>query len=201
MNRRFGDMSRKTFELDGKVVNVTADHISSDGDQSYSVRIGEEWETTLTTSSASSASTSAAPAPALASTEYTAQFPHTRQTSTIIPLSSKIHIFTNSKHYSISLPSIKEADSTSSTSTDKLTSPMPATVIEVRVSPGDHVKEGQVCVVLESMKMEISIRAGRDGVVGEVGVGKGETVEEGGVLVVLSPAASNGEEEGGKNVI
>ena len=75
---------------------------------------------------------------------------------------------------------------------------MPATVIEVRVKPGDMVKEGQVCVVLESMKMEISIRAGRDGVVGEVGVGKGETVEEGGVLVVLTEAGGGENERDGK---
>ena len=75
---------------------------------------------------------------------------------------------------------------------------MPATVIEVRVKPGDIVKEGQVCVVLESMKMEISIRAGRDGVVGAVGVGKGETVEEGGVLVVLAEADTAENEGAGK---
>lgn len=68
---------------------------------------------------------------------------------------------------------------------DRLTSPMPATVIEVRVKPGDQVKEGQVCAVLESMKMEISIRAGRDGVVGQVNVEKGQTVEEGMILVAL----------------
>ena len=73
---------------------------------------------------------------------------------------------------------------------------MPATVIEVRVKPGESVKEGQVCAVLESMKMEISIRAGRDGVVGSVGVEKGDVVEEGAVLVALSP---EGEEVKGKN--
>jgi 3-methylcrotonyl-CoA carboxylase alpha subunit len=70
---------------------------------------------------------------------------------------------------------------------------MPATVIEVRVKAGDVVVEGQVCCVLESMKMEISIRAGRDGVVGSVGVEKGDVVEEGAVLVALSL-----EGEGGK---
>jgi 3-methylcrotonyl-CoA carboxylase alpha subunit len=80
---------------------------------------------------------------------------------------------------------LEEESASSSTATDRLTSPMPATVIEVRVKVGDQVKEGQVCAVLESMKMEISIRAGRDGVVEQVNVDKGQTVEEGVVLVAL----------------
>ena len=64
---------------------------------------------------------------------------------------------------------------------------MPATVIDVKVKQGDKVTAGQVCAVLESMKMEINIRAGRDGVVGKVGAVKGSTVEEGSVLVTLEP--------------
>jgi 3-methylcrotonyl-CoA carboxylase alpha subunit len=66
---------------------------------------------------------------------------------------------------------------------------MPATVIEVRVKVGDEVKTGQVVAVLESMKMEISIRAGRDGIVGVVNAEKGMVVEEGGLLVGLKPEA------------
>jgi 3-methylcrotonyl-CoA carboxylase alpha subunit len=62
---------------------------------------------------------------------------------------------------------------------------MPATVIEVRVKPGEKVEANQVVCVLESMKMEINIRAGRDGVVGAVNVEKGQVVEEGAVLVAL----------------
>jgi biotin carboxyl carrier protein len=43
--------------------------------------------------------------------------------------------------------------------------------------------------------MEISIRAGRDGVVGKVGVEKGDVVEEGAVLVALSPEGEEGFKE------
>lgn len=63
---------------------------------------------------------------------------------------------------------------------------MPATVIELRVEVGDKVKEGQVVCVLESMKMEINIRAEREGVIGQIRVEKGKVVEEGEVLVVLA---------------
>jgi len=53
------------------------------------------------------------------------------------------------------------------------------------VKPGDSVKEGQVLVILEAMKMEIEIPSPQDGVVSEVKVAVGQPVENGQVLVVL----------------
>jgi len=175
-----------SFELDGRHVVV-----SSTSEGSYRVKI-EEWETILATSTSSTSQSSTT---ASASLEHTAQFPHTRQTSTIIPFSHKLHIFTSGKHHILTLPTITSDAETKTASQDILKSPMPATVIEVRVKAGDEVKEGQVCAVLESMKMEISIRAGRDGVVGSVGVEKGDVVEEGAVLVALSPEGEKGDKE------
>jgi 3-methylcrotonyl-CoA carboxylase alpha subunit len=40
-----------------------------------------------------------------------------------------------------------------------LTSPMPATVVSVKVAPGDQVAAGQTLIVLEAMKMELPVRA------------------------------------------
>ncbi|WVR08528.1 acetyl-CoA carboxylase, biotin carboxylase subunit [Kwoniella sp. DSM 27419] len=102
----------------------------------------------------------------------------------------KLHIFSGSTHYTLTHhPKTEEtALDAASSSSDNLISPMPATVIDMRVKPGTAVKEGQVVAVLESMKMEISIRAEREGVVHEVRVEKGNVVEEGQVLVVLQPA-------------
>jgi 3-methylcrotonyl-CoA carboxylase alpha subunit len=191
LNRRFGGEKEMGFELDGRHVNVSS---TSEG---FWVKIGE-WETTLTTSSPSiisSGSQSSAIASDTSPLEHTAQFPHTRQTSTIIPFSHKLHIFTSGKHHILTLPTITSDAETKTASQDVLKSPMPATVIEVRVQVGESVKEGQVCAVLESMKMEISIRAGRDGVVGRVGVEKGDVVEEGAVLVALSPEGEKGDKE------
>jgi len=188
LNRRFGGSKEMGFELDGRHVIVSP---SSEGE--YRVTVGE-WETTLTTT-ASSTSQSSAIASDTSPLEHIAQFPHTRQTSTIIPFSHKLHIFTSGKHHILTLPTITSDAETKTASQDVLKSPMPATVIEVRVKVGDEVKEGQVCAVLESMKMEISIRAGRDGVVGKVGVEKGDVVEEGAVLVALSPEGEEGVKE------
>src|ERR1700674_1015573 len=40
-----------------------------------------------------------------------------------------------------------------------LTAPMPATVFKVLVQPGTAVKKGDTLIILEAMKMELSIRA------------------------------------------
>lgn len=58
---------------------------------------------------------------------------------------------------------------------------MPCKVLSVLKADGDSVKAGDSIMVIESMKMEISIAASVDGVF-EGRVGKGEAVEEGRVL-------------------
>src|SRR5262249_42793244 len=68
---------------------------------------------------------------------------------------------------------------------DTLTAPMPATVIKVRVQPGDAVKKGDVVVLLEAMKMELPVRAPGDAVVASVHCQEGELVQADAVLVEL----------------
>jgi len=57
-----------------------------------------------------------------------------------------------------------------------LRAPMPGQVLLVPASAGDAVAAGDPVVVLESMKMELSITAPADGVVAEVAVGVGDRV-------------------------
>lgn len=66
-----------------------------------------------------------------------------------------------------------------------VTSPMPGTIIDIAVKEGDSVKAGQVCVVLEAMKMENELTAPCDGVVKSVNVNKGASVNTDEVLVVI----------------
>ena len=58
-----------------------------------------------------------------------------------------------------------------------VTAPMPATVINVNVSPGDEVKHGDVLIVLEAMKMELPVRAPGDGRVRAVHCRAGDLVQ------------------------
>lgn len=67
----------------------------------------------------------------------------------------------------------------------KVAAPMPGNVLDIKVSNGQAVKEGDVLVVLEAMKMENEIFAPCDGTVTVV-ASKGSTVNTGDVLVTLS---------------
>jgi acetyl-CoA carboxylase biotin carboxyl carrier protein len=60
------------------------------------------------------------------------------------------------------------------------------TVWKVEVAVGDEITEGDVVVILESMKMEMPIESEDDGTVAEILVQEGQSVQEGDVLVVLS---------------
>ena len=63
---------------------------------------------------------------------------------------------------------------------------MPGNILKVNVSAGQAVKEGDVLVVLEAMKMENEIMAPKAGTVAQVLVQKGSNVDTDAVLVVLN---------------
>ena len=69
---------------------------------------------------------------------------------------------------------------------EKITAPMPGTILAVNVKPGQAVKRGDVLVVLEAMKMENEIMAPNDGTVGTVNVAKGQSVQSGATLLTLA---------------
>jgi propionyl-CoA carboxylase alpha chain len=75
----------------------------------------------------------------------------------------------------------KVAEDTSSI----LRSPMPGVVVAFSVKPGDMVAEGQEICVIEAMKMQNSMTAGKTGKVKSVHCKAGDTVGEGDLLVEL----------------
>ncbi len=68
-------------------------------------------------------------------------------------------------------------------------SPISGNLWQVNVEPGQPVREGDVLVVLESMKMEIPLLASQDGVVSQVRVQPGSSVRAGQCVVVLEKTA------------
>ena len=66
---------------------------------------------------------------------------------------------------------------------DKVRSPLPGKIIDLRVKPGDKVSKGQPLLILEAMKMEHTLAAPADGTVKSVRYAVGEQVAEGAELV------------------
>ena len=69
---------------------------------------------------------------------------------------------------------------------EAVTAPMPGNILKVAVTAGQAVKEGDLLLVLEAMKMENEIFAPKDGTVAQVLVSKGSTVDTGATMVVLN---------------
>lgn len=67
----------------------------------------------------------------------------------------------------------------------QLKSPLPGTVLELKVSEGDAVREGQTVMVLEAMKMENNIDAPKSGVVKRIIKRPGDSVMEGDLLLTI----------------
>jgi acetyl-CoA carboxylase biotin carboxyl carrier protein len=59
------------------------------------------------------------------------------------------------------------------------------TIFKIETETGRVVNEGDVLIIIESMKMEMPVEAPASGRVAEVRVEEGQSVEEGDVLVVL----------------
>lgn len=67
----------------------------------------------------------------------------------------------------------------------KVRAPLPGSVLKVVVTEGQSVKRGDVLLTLESMKMENSILAEKDGVVRGISVEVGKNVQQDDILLVL----------------
>jgi len=67
-----------------------------------------------------------------------------------------------------------------------VTAPMPGMVVQFEVKVGDAVKEGDVLVILEAMKMQNNLTAKVSGVVKSLKVSPGTSVEKDQVLLIIA---------------
>ena len=65
-------------------------------------------------------------------------------------------------------------------------SPMPGKILSVKASVGAAVKQGDVILVLEAMKMENEVVAPQDGTIASINVSAGDAVEAGDTLATLN---------------
>ncbi len=108
------------------------------------------------------------------------------------------NIKVNNKVYEVELEEVKEVEGrvVKESSSDKVVlsgsvdgvsvkAPMPGTIINVKCSVGDNVKEGQVVAILEAMKMETEILSSSSGTVTSIGVEKGGQVNLDDVILTI----------------
>lgn len=65
----------------------------------------------------------------------------------------------------------------------RIKAPMPGKITKVNKTSGDAVTSGDICVVMEAMKMEYALKIQMDGVVEAVNVSEGDQVSQGQELV------------------
>jgi biotin carboxyl carrier protein len=66
-----------------------------------------------------------------------------------------------------------------------LASQIPGRVVTIAAKPGAEVKKGDVVVVLESMKMQVAVKAHKDGTLKEIKVKQGASVARNDILAVI----------------
>lgn len=79
-----------------------------------------------------------------------------------------------------------KSDPACSEGVKSLKSPMPGTVMDIKVKPGETVRQGQVLIALEAMKMVNDLVAESDALVKEIHVSTGQSVQSEELLISLA---------------
>ncbi len=69
---------------------------------------------------------------------------------------------------------------------ETVSAPLAGNIWKIHTKPGQEVKEGEVILILEAMKMETEIRASRDCVIDQFSVSEGDSVQVGDALVAVA---------------
>ena len=95
-------------------------------------------------------------------------------------------VFLNGRSYLVGSSAAARTGASVTSDADALAAPMPATVVRIEVSPGQAVAKDSLLVMLEAMKMELPIRAPRDGRVTAIHCRAGEIVQPGVPLLEIT---------------
>ncbi len=109
----------------------------------------------------------------------------TQANAQIIQEQQQLHIYIDTDYYTLTIFQ-EDFEHDAQNQDHQLVAPMPGTIIDVMVNPGDSVTQGQALIVMEAMKMEHTIKAPSDGVISEVLFQQGELVQEGIELIIFA---------------
>ena len=87
------------------------------------------------------------------------------------------------------VPAYRPAAADARSASDRVLAPMPGRIVLVKANVGDRVEQDQDVLVMEAMKMELSLKAPRAGKIEELRIAPGDFVEADQVLVLLGDAA------------
>ncbi|MDR9784503.1 acetyl/propionyl/methylcrotonyl-CoA carboxylase subunit alpha [Rhizobium redzepovicii] len=94
-------------------------------------------------------------------------------------------LFDAGNAWSIGLPRVGEVEASHGVGDGVILSPMPGLVISVDIAEGDPVTKGDRLLTVEAMKMEHTLRAPFDGIVGKLQVSPGTRVAENQLVVTV----------------
>ncbi len=106
--------------------------------------------------------------------------------ATLVEHGQWVSVFLEGGAYSFAMPDRLADDEQGDAVGDQLIAPMPGLVKVVSTRTGASVTKGDTLIVMEAMKMELTLKAPRDGVVAELFVDQGEQVSDGTVLLALA---------------
>ncbi|MDB9786920.1 biotin/lipoyl-binding protein [Bacteriovoracaceae bacterium] len=104
-----------------------------------------------------------------------------------VELTQENEVLVNGKAYKVSLnEGSKSQTKVGNQKSEKVQAHMPGKIFKLLVSVGDHVKEGDVVLILEAMKMEIEVKTSKSGKVEKIAFTVGQQVNTGDDLVYLT---------------
>jgi 3-methylcrotonyl-CoA carboxylase alpha subunit len=108
----------------------------------------------------------------------------------VIDLSDRVITIVDGVSHSFDIVDPLVPPAAASAAAGRTIAPIPGRIASVLVAPGDAVKRAQPLVVMEAMKMELTLTASADGVVAEVRCRVGDMVEDGWELVTFADPES-----------
>ena len=109
---------------------------------------------------------------------------------TVVPVGAKRHVFTGGRKYELELIDPLHVETSSAAAEGGLRAPMSGKIVKHLVEPGAQVEKGAALLVMEAMKMEMTVFAPHAGVLASFRYAPGEQVTEGDELAIVDAAAA-----------